>query len=272
MHFRTNSLGLRERENPWSKKTDVRIAVLGDSFTEGVGADPEESWPGYFKSRLEADSLDVSVYNAGASGSDPFYCLALLRDKILDMDPTHVIFCINTTDWGDYIFRGGFERFQSDSTTVSRPAPPIEPLYARSHVARMLCREFLGYSEILIRNDQMPVQMDEATINLAACIDSAFALCAQRNIRFLLVSHLIPAEICPGGRPIREIERMRKFHFEFPWIELNADLCQKLQPLPCDDWRWPVDGHFKAKGYEVMSQLIAQDILNRYPNWLPPAP
>ena len=130
----TNSLGLREREIDWSDTNEVRLVIFGDSFTEGVGAPYDSTYPREIERILIKDEYNASVINAGVNGSDPFYSFHLLKDKIISNNPTHVIFCCNRSDIEDHLFRSGFDRFRSDGTTVNTEAPNIKPLYKNSHL------------------------------------------------------------------------------------------------------------------------------------------
>ena len=47
-----------------------RVVAVGDSYTEGIGVEEEESWPAVLADRLSPDG-DVEVLNLGDAGSAP---------------------------------------------------------------------------------------------------------------------------------------------------------------------------------------------------------
>ncbi len=69
--FKANSLGVREKQIPMQKPDSVfRLICIGDSFTEGDGADYANSYPRFLEKKLNAragDSPHFQVYNAGSA-------------------------------------------------------------------------------------------------------------------------------------------------------------------------------------------------------------
>ena len=107
--LRTNSLGIRDIEHPVEKPDDeLRIVGLGDSFTEGQGAEYEDGYLKVLERNLnrELKRGHVRVIVGGVAGSDPFYCFKLLKDKLLVYDPDLVTLTVNTTDVMDVVVRG----------------------------------------------------------------------------------------------------------------------------------------------------------------------
>jgi len=45
-----------------------RVVFLGDSLTAGLGLSPEQAFPALIQQKIDADSLDYQVVNAGVSG------------------------------------------------------------------------------------------------------------------------------------------------------------------------------------------------------------
>jgi hypothetical protein len=72
------------------KKTRFRIAVLGDSFTEGVGAlSPDSSYPALLENLLAAQypNLNAEVLNFGVGGSDVVFETRYLIDSMAQFAP-----------------------------------------------------------------------------------------------------------------------------------------------------------------------------------------
>ena len=64
-YTRINGHGLRDRDVPYERQGKFRILVLGDSFTEGVQVEQDETFPKLLERRL---GDGVEVLNAGVSG------------------------------------------------------------------------------------------------------------------------------------------------------------------------------------------------------------
>ena len=86
-----NSIGMRDPEIAPKRSDEYRVAVLGDSFTWGVGV----SYGERFTERLEARDRRLNVLNFGVSGFGPIQYLLQL-DKVLSMKPDYIIvaFCL----------------------------------------------------------------------------------------------------------------------------------------------------------------------------------
>lgn len=84
--IKINSAGMRDREPIQENKDIRRIAVLGDSFTWGVGAEYGER----FTELLEKQDPSLDVLNYGVSGFGPTQELVQL-DEILAKKPDFVV-------------------------------------------------------------------------------------------------------------------------------------------------------------------------------------
>ncbi|HWM90068.1 MAG TPA: GDSL-type esterase/lipase family protein [Thermoanaerobaculia bacterium] len=83
----TNSLGLRGPEA--GPKRGLRILALGDSFTFGVGAEQEETWP----ARL-AEILGAEVLNAGAPGFGVPDAVAWYEQYGVELEPDVLVLAV----------------------------------------------------------------------------------------------------------------------------------------------------------------------------------
>ena len=100
--LRINRQGLRGAEVSLEKPSGIkRIAVLGDSFTWGIGASEEE----LFVSRMQHNFNDVEVLNFGVSGYAPVQHY-LMKEKILSFNPDLIViaFCLGN-DFTDNVFQ-----------------------------------------------------------------------------------------------------------------------------------------------------------------------
>lgn len=97
----TNSLGFREKEYPLERVPGVRrIAVLGDSFTLGVGVEFSEIFAKRLEERLNRERGPHEVINFGVSGYNTRMELATLREIAGRFKPDLVIlgYVLNDTE------------------------------------------------------------------------------------------------------------------------------------------------------------------------------
>lgn len=98
---RINSDGLRDREHSLTKPADtVRIALLGDSFSEAMHVPMEQTFWSLLERKLEECKLfpgkRVEVINFGVSGYGTAQELMTLRQKVWDYSPDIVMLAFTT--------------------------------------------------------------------------------------------------------------------------------------------------------------------------------
>jgi hypothetical protein len=100
-YVRINSDGLRDRERPKAKLADtVRIAVLGDSFSEAMHVPMEQTFWFLLERKLQEcrafPGKRVEVINFGVSGYGTAQELMTLRQKVWDYSPDLVVLAFTT--------------------------------------------------------------------------------------------------------------------------------------------------------------------------------
>jgi hypothetical protein len=93
---RYNRFGFRGPDFSVRPHVAFRIASIGDSFTEGLGAREDESWPSALQARLS--DLDCEVLNLGAAGASPEHYGRMLCEAALPLGPTDVVVCLLPSD------------------------------------------------------------------------------------------------------------------------------------------------------------------------------
>lgn len=101
--IRVNEFGMRDAPVEQAHGQKPRIAVLGDSFTWGIGVSDEQR----FTEKVE-EALGVEVLNFGISGYSPIQYY-LIMDDVISFDPDVVViaFCLGN-DFADNVL---FERY-----------------------------------------------------------------------------------------------------------------------------------------------------------------
>jgi hypothetical protein len=100
-YVRINSDGLRDRDHPKAKPADtVRIAVLGDSFSEAMHVPMEQAFWFLLEHKLQECNAfpgkKIEVINFGVSGYGTAQELMTLRQKVWDYSPDLVVLAFTT--------------------------------------------------------------------------------------------------------------------------------------------------------------------------------
>lgn len=88
-----SSLGLRDREFPEKAMDEVRILLLGDSYTFGHGVETDEAISAYLERRLNARALSgrFTVINGGTGGYGPWQSIGTYHRVVDALKPDVVI-------------------------------------------------------------------------------------------------------------------------------------------------------------------------------------
>ena len=102
-YVRVNSDGLRDREHAKTKPANtVRIALLGDSFSEAMHLPMEQTFWWLLQQQLKQCGLfaakDVELINFGVSGYGTGQELMTLREKVWDYSPDIVMLVVCTSN------------------------------------------------------------------------------------------------------------------------------------------------------------------------------
>jgi len=262
--YRTNELGLREiPADSFAVKSagGIRILTFGDSFTEGVGADYENSWPRHLEKLLAQSGTDARVFNAGVNGSDPFFEYALFRDRLKAMHPQLVIVAINSSDVDDYHFRGGMERFQADGTVVNRKGPWFEPLYRRSHVFRFFIEIALGMKpQLFVTPKQYQKVMDDF-VHETALLMEEFKKLLPETSRLLVIVFPAPREVYDAADKGMKGKLQQLLRELKPKGVDTLSLYRQFEAVITEDnmqeYGYKNDGHFNANGYAHFALFTA---------------
>jgi lysophospholipase L1-like esterase len=134
-----NSRGFRGPEVPASKPPGkIRVLVLGDSFTYGIGVADDET----FSARLAQLDPRLEVLNTGVNGYGTAQELLSLRDDGLALRPDLVLVAFFWNDVGNS-YKRAFPRFELDGAELRWPEPQVA---AAPEAPRRTRREWLRHS------------------------------------------------------------------------------------------------------------------------------
>jgi len=255
----TNREGVRDVEHLEANPQGLwRVVALGDSYTEGVGAAFEDSWPQRLADRLRTRGLPVELLQAGVAGSDPFFSFALLEQQLLSYRPRLVLFLLNATDLCDTLWWGGTERFLPDGTSRARPAPWFEPFYRVSHLVRLVVHQ--SYDWRMVRKATAAAANRDAEARIVELLERAQALGRREGFTIWVGVHPTPDEVHAHTRPFSQSFFGELRARGIPAADLSPDMETALGDLALTDYSWPVDRHYNARGYGVLAELVEREL------------
>jgi len=268
----TNALGLRERNYP-RHKTDstIRILVTGDSFAQGVGAPYDSTWPRLLEKYLREKNIPAEVIDAGIAGSDIIYDYVLYRDKLKDYHPDIVIASMNCSDYIDYYYRGGMERFRADSQVHYRNPPIREYLFHYSFIYRyfnqMRDQPFLG---VYLTTPEFIPFVALANKDFSGVIANYNNAAQKNGSKFIFLIHRVPTEILFGEGGVNAIIRNGFIELNSTvkkrgaqTLDISEGLSARLKNKPWPYFTYEHDKHFNGTGYNVIAGLVGDSLMAR---------
>lgn len=277
-----NSHGLRGPETSREKAPGVRrIAVLGDSFTWGVGASEKE----HFTTLVENALPGTQVLNFGVSGYSPVQ-YHLLTEKVLSFDPDVVVivFClgndfIDNVQWRRYRYYKPFARLDANGEVVldGYPLPYAKrhlqgerptAFYERSYVFRLFDQAVLGQISLFNDFGQKGLPLAEGgsdfyrsagspEVDLAVRINAGlFRLIASaysaRGIPLVVVAGPTKCEFgrCFPDLPQPTDRALR--HLKASLEGLDLRIVDPTRDLTLDDF-WAQDAHWRPSGHRKIA-------------------
>jgi len=256
--IRANSMGFNDKE--WeltpSKK---RIFCLGDSFTEGIGATSDSTYPKILNMLL-GDS--VEVLNAAISGSDIVYAYATAKEFLLNSRPSGFLVSVNQTDILDIIIGGGFERFDTTRPRVDKN-PWWSNLYAHSYFFRLFVHKGLKKNRIFLTEEEMTRETNQAIIVIKQAIGKFKLLCEKHNIEWCVVMMPMKNETIQQQYELDDvITYLQQENICFVNV-LDYFNSVGVNEKTVEQIHWPIDGHYNNTGYRLLGEAVAQKIVNK---------
>ena len=268
--FSTNGEGVRDIVHPVKKaKGEFRVVALGDSFTMGQGAELEETWPKVLESLLkEKCGLNARVIMGGVAGSDPVFAYQLLKRRLLKYGPDLIILQFNGSDYNDIIARGGMDRFDGKGQLKNDRGPSYEWLWQYSFLFRLIMIELMDCdSGLLITSEEYKRRGKEVMQIMDKTIMQYQELAKEHKARLLVVlqPHMYQLKSENSRRDFAPFVKKMKDK-GIPAMDLYPFFRNKIAPndeKALREYYWPMDRHFKAKGYSLMASGILEEMARR---------
>lgn len=263
----TNSLGYSDYE--WEKEKDsneYRILCLGDSFTEGDGAHVDSSYVAHLRRLFQKNypNENISIFNAGKCGSDPFYNFINYLDILSNYNPDLIVQTLSVSDiYWDIFSRGGMERFGENYTLDPRLEPKINKfIFAVNYTSRIIYN-LLGYNENLVQTKSFFKNKDEY-LQMTFSLIKRFRDESLKNDCELILTILPGKDDVIMKYPIAFTQLIHKIKNEkIEILDLRESYLKyfgnKLD-VQINRYYWSKDPHHNALGYELMAKGVFHKI------------
>jgi hypothetical protein len=286
--IRVNSFGMRDAEMAREPDSRTRIAVLGDSFTWGIGVSDEDR----FTEVLER-TRDVEVLNFGVAGYAPIQ-YSLMIDSVLAFRPEIVVvaFCLGN-DFADNVL---FERYgyykpyadlEPSGALVVRghPLPDIGDFGFRGRAEGLVLAGILdtaisngfflpdqaglvGFASDWIYDKATLGPDERALAERAIRINEALLARIRDAVRgagATLVLLPVPtkceyAEACRQGGEVRVREAAHRALAETA-VRLGVPFVPTLDAVDLSDF-WEKDGHWRPSGHARIAERLGTFLAN----------
>ncbi len=259
-----NNLGFKGPDIVPKKKKEYRILALGDSFTEGVGAPDNFTWPFLLQKKLNIMNSDTTVINLGKSGNDPVYAFKALQDTFIKLAPDMILLAINRSDISDIISRGTYnERYPDNTGKIHyKRGPWWEFFYSYSFIVRHIVHSWLGYNRLLTRDSDL---YPKAANALAEVILHMQQYCVTRSIDFRVL--IIPGQEEMKARNLYDClgitwQQLQKYGVPIIFL---PELYEKAGMNASNTYQyyWQKDCHHNKYGYELLADCVFFQIKNK---------
>ncbi len=275
-HYKTNHLGIRERDTFYTDTAATKILCLGDSYTEGYGAPYDSSYPKLMEQALNQRGFHNQVYNAGIAASDPFYSYILFKEKLQNTHPNYVFITFNSSDLTDFAYRGGLERFKSDGTVQGRKGPWYEPVYQYSYLARFFINNVLGkimQNLFLTRYEYASINGPMAVRKSADVYTQLNQIGKQKGFELMVVIQPIANEIAEeylDNDIVKHLcsameDSLNAHHVKA--INMFTALNGKITPANKAQLSYLNDCHYNSSGYLLFTNTLLKTIDEKYPDY-----
>lgn len=259
----TNNYGFTDNEWEIDKPENlVRILCIGDSFTEGIGASSDSSYPKLLETVLKTQ-YDIEVLKAGRGGSDPFYDFSLLKDKLTAFRPDVVIQSFTANDfYQDFVIRGGTDRIKKDGTDKIRAEYWWTPIYFRSVIFRIIMTTIGGYDRFLIKRKDYPMLYEAMEKESMELFLNYKKLSEEKEFRLILFTFPFQDDFAQNGKSEELHDRFKAQLADLGIIYYNLQPCYEEYIYENEstykDYYWPIDDHHNAQGYKMMAKCIEE--------------
>jgi lysophospholipase L1-like esterase len=241
------------------------ILALGDSFTWGMGAKSEKSWPQQLEDVLIArGATNIRVCNAGVPGSDPIYAFEAYKNVYRSaFEPDILIVAFNASDMNDIVIRGGPNR------TARKEAAITSPTWLRWYASSLLYRSIKRSSEKIDPDLLIPESEKQALFFNAMTIlfENMLQINQYEALRGKKVIFLYTPIMLDFQQPETTMSDLVAEGRNMGLMMIDATEYFKAAGVHAgnvQDYFWLKDSHNNEKGYAIIANAVADYLLKNF--------
>lgn len=291
--IRINSAGQRENKiyNPETIDT-YRIAMLGSSFTLGLGVEQEQTFSKRLEQKLQNIDANYEVINFGIQGSAPDTQYLNFITKVKDYHPDLVIMNIVSCNIANP--PSLFKESKGKLTYTPLPEPSMQLklrsflsehfhswiflvnlLNSNSFTKNLLVKAGLfAEPKIILCGPTDPETYRQAFSQQSKIVQKIAQFAKQKNIDFLV--NIIPIKEQIDSQKHQEAQNQGFVSDFLPVNQPEEDLYHFLQKNPIlvirlspifkekninNSFYFEIDGHWNSKGHELAAEILYQHLI-----------
>ncbi|MFC1646438.1 SGNH/GDSL hydrolase family protein [Candidatus Omnitrophota bacterium] len=278
VYYEFNSVGFRDVEHSFKKPEGVfRILGLGDSFTEGAGANFEDTYLFRLEEMLnsrEGDHPNIEIIKAGTGGYSPESERLMLQHYGVKYHPDLILVGFLANDVYDAYVGLGARTVSEDGYLTTNEAAQLgrigKWLFIHSHLFRIALTKYVN-NQIKMKYD---IEWAEVWYeNLRSdkawrVIDKEFS--KMKKIAEQIGANIVFVHIPQQPNPIKgwgkemtypafklyEWCKKRKVHF----LDITPEMSKRFGKKQLYHRK---DGHCNAEGYKVVAETTFTELINK---------
>jgi len=293
--IKLNSRGLRDYEYDYEKKNSYRIVMVGDSFVEAKQVELKDTVPKILETKLE-DGYEV--INFGFSGFGFLPEAVLIEEEVMKYDPDLIILNYFVGNDLTKIDFGAYNIFPDEFWTEKHDDLKEEVYFTDNYLKlkNFLRRNSMTYYLVrsIVRSQEN--NDEETVVGIRSIFDKEYdenmnkkldttklifkflkELTSENDVDFVVV--VVPTKeqvdldifnniLKENKKSIEyyELDKMQRIMKDiFDSLDIEyIDLLPELREMNEDnDFYWEIDIHFNKKGYEVVANLIYDELVNK---------
>lgn len=255
--FQLDQFGLNNCKSCLTNKDGFTILITGDSYTFGIGAPQNLSWPNQLDNLFKKNyQLPVRICNLATPGADPAY-MYFIYDKIFrkEYDPDLILVSINNSDVKDIMIRGGMERHLKMDMSLNEPR--WLPLYASSLVFRSFMQVFKDIDPyLLIPKDEIPSMVFNSYDKLFALMVGFQNEARVLNKKVVFIFNSDYYDVFNRQAELMDIIQEARYQ-GMHVIDMNEFFLRNgVNESNYTKYYWPVDHHNTSLGYQIWAESV----------------
>jgi len=274
----TNSLGFRDSiyRNISSRSDNYRILLIGDSFTEALGVDWNDSFAGILFNRLEKSGIEI--LNAGVIGYSPrLYYLKteyLLNIQKIEFDELFVFIDMSDID-NEHLYQDYKPKSKSFVHRLIQQASRYSFILRKNRQppALSLNKQGIPFADDLKKNYDSPIgewrisdpKIEKgfrlATNNMSQLVK----LCRQYKIKLRIIVYPWQSNIGHANHLQESAWKEFSVTHKVDFTSLFPDFAEacNYDGETCSDFFIPSDSHWSVAGHNFVANKILKIILNK---------